>query len=491
MKFWQRGSIAQAMLLAFLVVAIVPLVVFAAISINQSSNALTRQMEENLNLVASAKADEINIRLTEVLHNTQIATRHAELVLGSADEVPVSPEALARYQPDDRSILGLDVFYNAQGGEAALGTTLSNVYLDGSLDPTSSVARDILATEQLDPIFESIKQVSPDTQWIYLTTPDGMMRLYPWASNDHYPDKWDPRTIIFYTVAEPGVNPTLEPRWTPPYVDYAGAGWMVTVSIPIVDDEGQFLGIMSHDVTIESLKKIALDINVLEGAGYGFLIDQTGSVIAHPDYQDDDASKGTQEAANLLQSGSNDEYRAFIQQMVNGAQGSGYFTDEAGEEQLLVYAPVPTIGWSLGVVVPRTAVIQPATDMRSRVLLVTLLIIVLAVALAILLTRLIHQPLLKLLQGVYQVTEERENRADVVEVHSFTELSQLAQAFNEMATNVWERESRLKEKVAKLSIEIDAKRQQAEVEGIVETDYFKELERNAERLRANLNKQSA
>lgn len=37
-----------------------------------------------------------------------------------------------------------------------------------------------------------------------------MMRLYPWASNDHYPDSWDPREIIFYSVAAPENNPTFQ-----------------------------------------------------------------------------------------------------------------------------------------------------------------------------------------------------------------------------------------------------------------------------------------
>jgi hypothetical protein len=38
---------------------------------------------------------------------------------------------------------------------------------------------------------------------------------------------------------------------------------------------------MSHDITIDSLQEIALSINVLDGSGYGFLIQNDGNV-SHP-----------------------------------------------------------------------------------------------------------------------------------------------------------------------------------------------------------------
>lgn len=488
-QVWVQRSIAQAVLLALLLVSIVPIVLISVLFINDSSEALTRQMEDNLQLIASTRAAEMNLLLTDVVNTTVIAARHASLVLGpegDGSSTP-APEALARYQPDERNIIGLDVWYNGQGGEAALGAELSNVYWDNRVEPSAQVLRHIVRTEELDRTFASIKEVSPHTQWIYLTTPDGMMRLYPWASNDHYPDDWDPRQIIFYTVAEPGGNPELEPRWTQPYVDYAGAGWMVTLSIPVVGADGRYLGMMSHDITIDALQQQALTTTVLDGGGYGFLVASDGTVIAHPDFMDDEASKGSQEAANLLETGSED-FRGLVRQMVRGDSGMGYFSDERRGEQLLVFAPIPSIGWSLGVVVPRTEVVAPAAQMQSRAMLVTVLFVIVASVVAVFLTRLIHQPLLQLLHGVRQVKEDK--RADVIRVNSFSELSSLAAAFNEMTAHVWERQDRLKREVAELRIEVDASRQKAQLESITESDYFKHLEVNAERMRAKLREAS-
>jgi two-component system, NtrC family, sensor kinase len=390
---------------------------------------------------------------------------------------------LSRYQPDQRNILGLDVYYNNAGGEPTLGNNLSNVYWNNTAPVSDGVARQIVQTEGLDTTFGGIKAVSPDTQWIYLTTAEGMMRLYPWASNDHYPDGWDPREIIFYTVAEPENNPLLETTWTPPYVDFAGAGWMVTVSTPILGADDSFVGVMSHDITIQSLKDIALTINVLDDVGYGFLIDREGNVIAHPDYQEVDAGEGTQETANLLRTGTPD-FQALVRNMVAGQNGLGYYEDENAEANILVYAPISSIGWSLGIVVPRTEVVAPAMAMQSRVGLITLALLLAAAAIAVLLAQRINRPVTKLMQGVDQLSAA--HRPDNIEVNSFRELKELAHAFNEMTAKVWERERSLKKTVAELRIEIDVQRSQKEIHALTETEYFQYLERNADRIRQDV-----
>lgn len=482
-KNWFEGSIRRVILIAFILLSVVPIVIITFLFTRQSTEALTMQMEENLQLLAQAKSEEINLRLDEVMHNTIIAASLAEEALQIEPEQTAVEAELARYERDGRSILGLDNYYNSQGGEAVLGTNLSNVYWTKPLDTNSKVARDIIITEELDSVFTGIKAVSPDTQWVYLTTPEGMMRLFPWASNDHYPDAWDPREIVFYTIVEPNSNPSLQPRWTLPYVDFAGAGWMVTASVPMVSEQGEFLGVMSHDVTIGSLKEIALSINVLDNVGFGFLIDGQGNVIAHPAFpQQDDATKGTQEEANLLVWGT-DSHQNLVKQMVNGETGLGYYEAAAGDS-LMVFSAIPETDWSLGISIPRKAVIAPAVEMRNRAIAIMSGLIVVAIALAFLLTQLIHDPIVQLIAGVTQVTKDQ--KADEIRLESFMEFRQLAYAFNKMAAQVWERETKLKRKVAAMRIEIDTKIQKDRVNAIVETDFFKRLESSVNELKADL-----
>jgi HAMP domain-containing protein len=478
---WTRGSIYRVILGAFIVVSISPLILISFLFIRDSMDALIAQMEANLQQLAVAKAEEINLRLSEVKHSTEIAALEAGRILQMPLNVAEIEGKMSRYQPDGRNILGLDIYYQAQGGEAALGTDLSNVYWTSWQSNDPVIRQQIAQTEALDPIFSAIKQVSEETQWIYLTTSDGMMRLYPWASNDHYPDSWDPREIIFYSVAAPENNPTFQTRWTPPYVDFAGAGWMVTVSTPVVDQSGDFLGVMSHDITIDSLQEIALSINVLDGSGYGFLIQNDGNVITHPAI-DAAAVQGAQGNVNLASTGST-EFRTLIRNMMAGESGSGYY-DEGNQSYLLVFAPIPEIGWSIGVTVPRSEVVAPAMAMRNRAIFISVVLAVVVVAVAAVLARVIHNPLVQLLEGVQRVA--KNEKVDEIKTESFSEIDRLAEAFNDMAAQVWAREARLKAHVAEMKIEIDAHQKKQRLESIVETDFFKRLELNVSRLREDI-----
>jgi methyl-accepting chemotaxis protein len=64
------------------------------------------------------------------------------------------------------------------------------------------------------------------------------------------------------------------------------------------------------------------------------------------------------------------------------------------------------------------------------------------------------------------------------------ELGQLARVFQRMAREVRAREQRLKQEVQQLRIEIDETRTARQVAEITETDYFRDLQRKANRLRS-------
>jgi HAMP domain-containing protein len=63
------------------------------------------------------------------------------------------------------------------------------------------------------------------------------------------------------------------------------------------------------------------------------------------------------------------------------------------------------------------------------------------------------------------------------------ELGQSARLFQKMAREVYEREQRLKEQVQQLRIEIDEVKKKRQVEEIVDTDYFQELQQKAKDLK--------
>ncbi len=68
-------------------------------------------------------------------------------------------------------------------------------------------------------------------------------------------------------------------------------------------------------------------------------------------------------------------------------------------------------------------------------------------------------------------------------------LGKLARVFQTMGREVQAREQRLKQQVAKLRIEINESRRESQVAMIIETEYFKDLERKAGDLRKQINRE--
>ena len=113
----------------------------------------------------------------------------------------------------------------------------------------------------------------PDITWLYYTSENRFINMYPWTSPAafRYTDKL--KTVKFYQAAIPQNDPLRRPVWTPVYLDEAGKGLMVSVSSPVYDGD-TFLGVVSIDLTTKTLDSL------VNGTYESYLIDDTGSVIA-------------------------------------------------------------------------------------------------------------------------------------------------------------------------------------------------------------------
>ncbi|MBF2048549.1 MAG: DUF3365 domain-containing protein [Elainella sp. C42_A2020_010] len=79
--------------------------------------------------------------------------------------------------------------------------------------------------------------------------------------------------------------------------------------------------------------------------------------------------------------------------------------------------------------------------------------------------------------------DEMETRRLAVVAKRQDELGQLAAVFQRMVQEVMAREQRLRQQIRELRFEIDEGRRQKEVEEITETDYFQELQKQAQEFR--------
>jgi nitrate/nitrite-specific signal transduction histidine kinase len=146
------------------------------------------------------------------------------------------------------------------------------------------------------------------------------------------------------------------------------------------------------------------------------------------------------------------------------------------------------MGWGVSITIPTEMLESPvSSSLRVRTLILMMAVVIFAIIVAAFLTQMIHAPLKLLLAGVEQLSSE--GHAQPIAVDSFRELNHLAQAFNGMAATIRERENVLKAQVAHLRIEIDTSQKTQQVESLIETDFFKELEAKADRLRDELKRE--
>jgi methyl-accepting chemotaxis protein len=105
--------------------------------------------------------------------------------------------------------------------------------------------------------------------------------------------------------------------------------------------------------------------------------------------------------------------------------------------------------------------------------------------LVIVVTSLFTRPLLKLSGNAERIAEGdyEVDFSDLMKGRYKDEIDTLASVFEVMVDKVREREQTLKRQVAQLKIEIDESKKKSEVSEIVDTDFFKDLQSRASKLR--------
>ena len=140
--------------------------------------------------------------------------------------------------------------------------------------------------------------------------------------------------------------------------------------------KNETVGLVGASVMLDTLSKIVSDIKVGE-AGYGWIVDGTGLIIAHPSsdlLMKLNVLKGKEAGyAGLAESG---------ELMVKGQSGTHIIARPDGEKSILSFSPIPnTPNWSLGITVPKSELFSHA---RALVITMTISILfILAIILAV------------------------------------------------------------------------------------------------------------
>lgn len=192
----------------------------------------------------------------------------------------------------------------------------------------------------------------------------------------------------------------------------------VTISVPIKNSSGQIVGVIAADVSLKAIWEI-VDKNHIGKSGYVDIVDNKGTVLAHPDKE------------RVLKKESFTTYD-YVAKVIEGKSGAMETTSTRGDKTLTVYSSIPANKWGVIVHEPMSEVMAAVFHSAMATGIITLLAVLIALISAYYVARNTVRPLERLVFAAEQVAQgDMTHRIDV---HGVTEINKLTDAFNTMIT---------------------------------------------------------
>jgi len=203
------------------------------------------------------------------------------------------------------------------------------------------IALDEWSDKQITAYLEALLEENRDFESIYFGTPENRMLN---GSGWEPPGDFDLRTRPWYEKAVAD-NRTI---YTEAFTNASSDRVIFSIAAPVYNDRSQLLGVVAGDIALDRIIELLgepYDENLYKNGGYSFLIDNKGSIIAHPEvrYIPGDNLTLFEEKYGYV-----DEEVSFTT-----AAGPGVGRTEIdGGEGYLAHAQVPDTEWTLATFIP-------------------------------------------------------------------------------------------------------------------------------------------
>lgn len=249
-------------------------------------------------------------------------------------------------------------------------------------------------------------------QFTYMGQANGVFTQRP---DVKMPDGYDPRERPWYKQGVEAGKTML----TPPYMATVG-GLIVTIAMPVKKD-GQLLGVVGGDLSLESLVKI---INSVDsgGLGYAFLVSGDGQVIVSPDKD--------QVMKNLR-----DIYPASSLKIEKGIQEVML----NGQERILSFTPVtglPSADWYIGQSLDKEKAYAPLSKFRTSALVAIFVAVGVIALLLGLLIQVLMRPLRTMGRAMQDIAQGEGDLTRRLVIEHKDEFGELAGSFNQFVERI-------------------------------------------------------
>ena len=412
----KRNPIRKKVQNMVLTISIVALILTSAIGIlsmlrirNDSENALTKQMEQNLRNITTNKADLAESELGKF-------SAYTKNFADSIHEMYSTPEKFVKSYvpvPDAKYAGILAISRSLKDNTINVKDIDFEVNLLGNLEqlwkPLMTAQKDVITT-------------------IYFGTETGLLVAYDRQSDlnadngnevfyDHLKSEW-------YTKAKSLGHVCF----TDIYNDIYDRGLTITCAAPVYDDNNKFIGAMGMDILISDLYRSIVEIDLGDDkASYAFLVDNKGNII-----DNENASDKTNSLSN--EKGINSEV---VNKILSG-QTDVSLTDD---RIYYAYTPIESNGWKFCVRMPESVILAPVRSVQRNIIFMMSLFLAAFILITIIVTvatrkfsKDLTNPIISLSHDVEEISGGNlDYRA---KIYDNDEIGDLAKSFNAMAVSL-------------------------------------------------------
>ncbi len=407
------SSIRTKITLIIVLLVIVSLGIVGGIAVYTSKKALSDQAESHLLQMSNQKSKEYNQVFEKINQNIESLADYSR-ILGASDDIKTEND------------FNLVLIFNEKG--PSKGSDFKK--------RKAKIKKKYMQYQRKGQVFTSFVQSNPYLLAGYVTSESlGGSTIMVVNDKGTYNallglDKYHPHIRPWFT----NVKKEEKTIWTAPYVDASTKELIVTCATPVFKSDRTLNGVAAFDVALRTIEQGILKLDIGYNS-YAFLIDKQGKVLVRPGMKKGDLKwDSSYTSDNLLKTG-NPEFTKITSKMVRGAKGIDTYTDPDKGETYIAYAPINAINASMGIVVAKKAVLQPALTAQMYIASVCLIVLFLAIIIGFLIGNGITKPINELTmmanlisQGKMDLNVMQETRKD--------EIGILTKSFNRLVVSL-------------------------------------------------------
>ncbi|CAM2857597.1 methyl-accepting chemotaxis protein [Pseudoalteromonas distincta] len=223
------------------------------------------------------------------------------------------------------------------------------------------------------------------------------------------PADFDATSRPWYKLVENKSNTAF----TTPYIDVTTNELTISAVVPMLQN-GQFSGVAGADIDMQTVTKIINDIDFL-GLGYGFLLDNKGQVLSHPN-----TKLNLKNTSDIF--GTNTPLQSeFTQYEINGESKLISFTKISGIEN---------VDWYLGVVIDKNKAYASVSTFGQTAAVFMVIGIITIIIMMQLLLRYLMQPMNRLNDAIKDIAQGEGDLTRRLTVENDDEFGDLSHSFN-------------------------------------------------------------